>query len=62
MATSKKAATPPPKSIFTLTETNRKKLRSTAGIEGTDMQAIVNQALEEYFERYEKKHGKIPTR
>lgn len=64
MATSKKTAAkkPAPKSLFTLTDDNRKKLPVVAAIESCDMQDIVNKSLEEYFERYEKKNGKIPTK
>lgn len=62
MATSKKAEKPKPiKSIFALTDDNRKKLPVVAAAEGKDMQDVVNTALEEYFKAWEKKHGKIPV-
>ena len=63
MAKAKKAPTGKvPKSIFTLTDDNRKRLPVVAAIEGTDMQGIVNKALEDYFKQVEKKIGhKIPV-
>jgi hypothetical protein len=51
-----------PKSIFTLTEDNRKKLPVVAAVEAQDMQDVVNIALEEFFKSWEKKHGKIPIK
>jgi hypothetical protein len=57
-----KQTSKPPKSLFTLTDDNRKKLPVVAAIEGTDMQSIVNQALEDFFKVYEKKNGKIPIK
>jgi hypothetical protein len=63
MATAKKADKPKPvKSIFALTEDNRKKLPVVAAVESQDMQDVVNTALEEYFKQWEKKHGKIPMK
>lgn len=47
------------KSLFALKEDNRKKLSVVAAIEGSNMQEIVNLALEEYFMNYEKKNRKI---
>lgn len=57
-----KAEAKPPKSIFTLDEMNRKKLKVAAAITGKDMQGIVNEALAEWFERYEKKNGPVPVK
>lgn len=51
-----------PKSIFTLEEMNRKKLKVCAAITGKDMQEIVNESLADWFERYEKKNGHIPVK
>jgi hypothetical protein len=51
-----------PKSIFTLTEENRKKLPVLAAIEGRNMQDIVNEALADYIAKYEKKKGTLPTK
>jgi hypothetical protein len=61
MATAKKA-TVKPKSIFTLTDDNRKKLPVVAAVESKDMQDIVNDALVDYFAKWEKKNGKIPVK
>jgi hypothetical protein len=47
------------KSIFTLEEDNRKKLKIVSAITERDMQDIVNEALREWLNKYEKKNGKI---
>jgi hypothetical protein len=52
----------PKKSIFTLEESNRRKLKAVAGITDKDQQDIVNEALVEWFNKYEKKNGKIPVK
>lgn len=57
-----KAATPSKKSLFTLEETNRRKLKSLAGIINKKQNEVINTALSEYFERYEKKNGPIPVK
>jgi hypothetical protein len=50
------------KSIFTLDESNRKKLKIVAVLQERDMQDIVNEALSEWITRYEKKNGAIPVK
>ena len=44
-----------PKPLFTLEEINRKKLKVVSAITGKEMQQIVNEALREWLDRYEKK-------
>ena len=46
----------PKKSLFTLEEENRKKLKVVAAVTERDMQDIVNEALKEWFAKYEKKN------
>jgi hypothetical protein len=50
------------KHFFTLEEDNRRKLKIVSAITEHDMQDIVNEALTEWFVKYEKKNGKIPVR
>lgn len=50
------------KSIFTLEEENRKKLSVVGAITDRAMQDIVNEALADWFTKYEKKHGPIPVK
>jgi hypothetical protein len=52
----------PKKSIFTLEESNRKKLNIVSAIEDRDMQDIVNEALSDWFYKYEKKNGPLPIK
>jgi hypothetical protein len=54
--------TSPKKSLFTLEEENRKKLKIVSVITERDMQDIVNEALNEWFAKYEKKNGPIPVK
>lgn len=55
----KPAKTAEKKSLFKLTEENRKKLKIAAAITERDMQDIVNEALADWFFKYEKAHGVI---
>jgi hypothetical protein len=50
------------KSIFTLEEDNRRKLKAVAGILDKDQQDIVNEALKDWIAKWEKKNGKIPVK
>ncbi|MGV3528941.1 MAG: hypothetical protein ACO1OO_08605 [Flavisolibacter sp.] len=50
------------KSLFAIKDTNRRKLKIASAITDRDMQDIVNEALENWFERYEKKHGPLPVK
>lgn len=52
----------PKKSLFTLEEENRKKLSVVSAIEERNMQDIVNEALRDWLNKYEKKHGVIPVK
>jgi hypothetical protein len=47
------------KSIFTLDESIRKKLKIVSVITERDMQEIANEALTEWIIKYEKKNGEI---
>jgi hypothetical protein len=50
------------KSLFTLEEDNRRKLKAVAGILDKDQQEIVNEALKDWIAKWEKKNGKIPVK
>lgn len=52
----------PKKSIFTLDEDNRRKLKIVSVLTERDMQDIANEALREWLTKYEKKNGAIPVK
>ena len=53
-----KAPKPKPgKSIFQLTDENKRKLKVVSALSDKPMQDIVNEALGEWFLRYEKQNG-----
>jgi hypothetical protein len=57
-----KATTTSKKSLFTLDTTIKKQIRYIAFTDETTQTEVVNQALTEYVQKWEKKNGKIPLK